>query len=129
MSQNTLFQLSGQVVYGQQIGQTIGFPTANIRLDNVDIPLNGVFAIQLTGIKDCPINGVANVGNRPTLNGQDKNVEVHLFNFSEDIYHRQVSVDFLHKIREEKKFDSLPSLKRQIQKDCAQAKKFFQKPH
>ena len=124
MSINTLFTLSGQVVRGQQLGRTIGFPTANIQADELDIP-TGVFAVQLIGINELPINGVANVGTRPTVDGILKNVEVHLFNFNQDIYFKQVRINFLHKIRNEQKFDGLTTLQQQIQQDCNVAQQFF----
>lgn len=125
MSVNALFEIKGQVVYGQQLGRTLGFPTANIPANDIDIP-TGVFAVQVSGISELPINGVANVGMRPTVDGEFKNVEVHLFDFKKDIYLKQILVRFLHKIREEQKFDGLPALQCQIEKDCESAWQFLQ---
>lgn len=121
------YRMSGRVAHGDKRGRTIGFPTANIHLHRCKVPLNGVFAVQLFGIKGEPIQGVANVGVRPTVDGSTAILEVHLFDFSAEIYGEHVQVHFLHKIRNEQRFDSLEALKQQITDDCQQARLFFQR--
>jgi riboflavin kinase/FMN adenylyltransferase len=119
------FRMSGRVAHGDKRGRTIGFPTANIHLHRCRVPLNGVFAVQLFGVDGEPIDGVANVGVRPTIGGDEALLEVHLFDFNREIYGAHVQVHFLKKIREEQKFDGLDALMKQIQLDCEQAKLFF----
>jgi riboflavin kinase/FMN adenylyltransferase len=119
------YRMSGRVAHGDKRGRTIGFPTANIHLHRKNSPLNGVFAIQMFGIKGEPVKGVANVGVRPTVDGKKAVLEVHLFDFSADIYGQHVQVNFLFKVRDEQRFNSLEELKLQIEKDCDAAKRFF----
>ena len=109
--------IQGRVARGQQMGRTIGFPTANVPLWRLSTPLSGVFAVRVHGLATGALVGVANLGTRPTVKGSHKLLEVHLFDFDEEIYGRHVSVEFVHKIRGEKKFDSLDALKAQIGRD------------
>ena len=112
------FKLSGKVLKGKQLGRQIGAPTANIALKRVKSPLHGVYAVRVTGagLKNAP--GVANVGVRPTVNdGMFANLEVHLFDFARDIYGERLEVEFMTKLRDEKKFDSLDALKAAIALD------------
>ena len=117
--------MMGRVAHGQKKGRTIGFPTANIRLHRDVSPLFGVFAVQLRGIQEKPLAGVANLGLRPTVDGKFPLLEVHLFDFSADIYGHLVQVDFLQFIRAEKRFDSFQQLKQQISHDCDKAREYF----
>lgn len=119
------FWMSGRVAHGDKRGRTIGFPTANIYLHRTAVPVDGVFAVELRGIDNTPIHGVANVGTRPTVGGTRALLEVHLFDFDRDIYGRHVQVSFLKKLRAERKFESFQILKRQIQLDAEQARAFF----
>lgn len=119
------YRMSGRVAHGDKRGRTIGFPTANIHLHRKNSPVNGVFAIQMFGIKGEPVKGVANVGVRPTVDGKKAVLEVHLFDFSADIYGQHVQVHFLYKVRDEQRFNSLEELKLQIEKDCVAAQRFF----
>jgi riboflavin kinase/FMN adenylyltransferase len=119
------FRLSGRVSHGDKRGRKMGFPTANIHLHRHKVPLSGVYAIQLFGIEDEPIQGVANIGVRPTVGAEKALLEVHLFDFKREIYGEHVQVHFLHKIRDEHKFDGLDNLIKQIQLDCEQARLFF----
>ena len=119
------YRMSGRVAHGDKRGRTIGFPTANIFLHRKAIPLRGVFVIQLYGIAGEPVPGVANLGTRPTVDGMRTLLEVHLFNFDRDIYGCHVHVDFLLKLRDEKRFDSFDKLKEQILVDVDKAKAFF----
>lgn len=111
-------EISGKVVKGKQIGRTIGFPTANIDYDKEQLLLgNGVYDVEIS-IKGNKYSGIANIGVKPTVK-EDKlvEIEVHIINFSEDIYGEEVVVRFIKKIREEMKFTSLNELKDQIKKD------------
>ncbi len=119
------YMLSGRVVYGQQRGRTIGFPTANIFLHRHKSPLHGVFAVQVYGIEQHPLKGIANLGMRPTVNGSHLLLEVHLFDFKQTIYGKYVEVEFINKIRDERKFTDLEQLKQQIEQDAHVARKIF----
>ena len=119
------YWMSGRVAHGDKRGRTIGFPTANIFMHRNAVPVDGVFAVEMCGIDDRPIAGVANVGTRPTVDGSRALLEVHLFDFDRDIYGRHVQVSFLKKLRPERKFESFELLKRQIELDAEQARAFF----
>ncbi len=119
------YRMCGRVAHGHKRGRQIGFPTANIHLHRKVSPLEGVFAVEMFGITGEPVSGVANVGTRPTINGTRSLLEVHLFDFSEEIYGRHVMVDFLHKIRDERRFDTFEQLRQQIEQDVVAARQFF----
>ncbi len=119
------YRMSGRIAHGDRLGRTLGFPTANIHLHRKATPLRGVFAVELYGIRGEPLPGVANLGSRPTAGGLRTLLEVHLFDFGDDIYGAHVHVEFLHKLRDERRFDSLTALKQQIQCDAAQARAFL----
>ncbi|MCK8043622.1 bifunctional riboflavin kinase/FAD synthetase [Shewanella sp. 1CM18E] len=116
------FTLSGRVAHGQKIGRTIGFPTANIALKRKVTPVRGVFAVKLYWDNSDIYEGVANVGFRPTVNGQVCQLEVHLFDFDGDLYGKAVEVELVAKIRDEQPFGSLDALKKQILDDANRAK-------
>lgn len=118
------YSVCGRVVHGSKRGRTLGFPTANIKIARKNIPLTGVYAVTMTGIGEQQISGVANVGTRPTV-GSEKKVllEIHLFDFDQQIYRHYVEVHFKQKIRDEVHFDSLDKLKTQIANDIIIAKK------
>lgn len=118
------YRICGRVAHGAKRGRTIGFPTANIKLHRHATPLSGVYAVTMS-IGDQHIDGVANIGKRPTVDGHNLQLEVHLFNFEENIYGKQVCVEFKHKLRDEHRFESFDALKQQIIKDSEQAKAFF----
>ncbi len=119
------YRMCGRVAHGDKRGRDLGFPTANIHLHRMVSPVSGVFAIELFGVTGEPVPGVANVGIRPTVNGTQARLEVHLFDFSRDIYGAHVHVDFLHKIRAEQRFDSLQELVKQIELDVNDARAFL----
>lgn len=119
------FRLSGRVAHGDKRGRQIGFPTANIHLHRTATPVSGVFAVEMFGLPHEPVAGIANVGTRPTVDGTRTLLEVNLFNFSGDIYGCHVQVEFLHKIREERRFVSFDALKAQIERDVVQARGYF----
>ncbi|WP_299793937.1 bifunctional riboflavin kinase/FAD synthetase [uncultured Shewanella sp.] len=116
------FTLCGKVAHGEKIGRTLGFPTANIALKRQVSPVRGVFAVKLYWDNSDTYEGVANVGFRPTVNGQVCQLEVHLFDFDGDLYGRTVEVELVAKIRDEQPFQSLEALKRQINNDADKAK-------
>ena len=115
------YSMSGKVVHGAKRGRELGYPTANVHMRHERPALSGVYAVKLDGLPS-----VANLGVRPTIVGVPKLLlEVHVLDFSADLYGRHVQVEFLHKIRDEMKFDSLDALKTQITKDVAVARSFF----
>ena len=120
------YSICGRVVHGQKRGRTLGYPTANIKLFRKNTPLNGVYAVTVTGIDDIEIKGIANLGTRPTVDGGSKVIlETHLFDFAQEIYGRYVEVHFKKKIRDEMRFPSLAQLKAQIERDVAETMKIF----
>ena len=121
------YRMCGRVARGAQRGRTIGFPTANIYVHRRATPVQGVFAVEMFGLEGEPLAGVANVGARPTVEGTAVLLEIHLFDFAQDIYGRYVQVDFLHRLRDEQRFASLDELKKQIHLDAQQARDFFEK--
>lgn len=115
------FDINGKVVHGDAKGRTIGFPTANVLLKRCIAPVNGVFSARV--IVDGKVyKGVCNIGSRPTVNGKRSQLEVHLFNFSGDLYGQFISVQLHTKLRNEKRFDSFEQLKQQIDVDAQQAR-------
>ena len=122
------YRMCGRVAHGDKRGRTIGFPTANVFLHRQATPVDGVFAVEVFGLDREPVQGVANVGTRPTVDGSRSLLEIHLFDFDADIYGRYIQVDFLHRIREERRFDSFEALKEQIERDREAAIRFFNRP-
>ncbi|TNE58422.1 MAG: bifunctional riboflavin kinase/FAD synthetase [Alphaproteobacteria bacterium] len=122
------WSLQGTVEKGDQRGRTIGFPTANIRLDRLLKPATGVYAVQVEVIEG-PLkgvyDGVANYGNRPTFDKKDTLLEVHLFNFEGDLYGQTIEVSFIDFIRPERKFDGLEALRAQIEADSVTAREII----
>jgi riboflavin kinase/FMN adenylyltransferase len=109
---------SGTVVKGKQLGRTIGFPTANIHIeeDYKLIPKNGVYVVKGTCNEEI-LFGMMNIGTRPTVEGKSQTIEVHFFDFDKDIYNQHITIEIQEFIRDEHKFESLDELKNQIQKD------------
>ncbi|MBI5451185.1 MAG: bifunctional riboflavin kinase/FAD synthetase [Gammaproteobacteria bacterium] len=119
------YRMAGRIVHGDKRGRTLGFPTANLYLHRQVSPLQGVYAVAMFGLDQEPVPGVANIGTRPTVGGQRSLLEVHLLDFSGDIYRRQVQVEFLTKLRDELRFESLAALTAQIAQDVQQAREYF----
>lgn len=115
------FMLSGIVVRGNHLGRKIGFPTANITVLDAQklIPAIGVYAVNVL-VKETRYKGMLNIGVRPTIDGVQKTIEVHIFDFDQDVYGEEVSVEFMKWIRDERKFDSLEALKQQLVQDKKQ---------
>jgi riboflavin kinase/FMN adenylyltransferase len=112
------FFITGTVIRGDQLGRTIGYPTANIVIEEKYklTPLDGIFAVKVkTG--DMVYKGMAYIGSRPTVNGHTHNIEVNIFDFDKEIYNQQIRMEFYNFVRNDMKFDSLDELKEQIRKD------------
>ncbi|MFK8054421.1 MAG: bifunctional riboflavin kinase/FAD synthetase [Woeseiaceae bacterium] len=122
------YALSGRVVHGQQLGRTLGFPTANIRLKRRVSPVQGVFAVRTSQIDGRRYDGVASIGTRPTVNGQGVLLEVFLFDFDGDLYGRYLDVELVGKLRDEEKFSSLDEMTVQMHRDVAAAKAVLARP-
>ena len=123
--------LNGTVVSGRRIGHQLGYPTANLQPDHPDkiIPANGVYAVRVeTGGKT--YGGMLNIGRRPTLdNGDDRSIEVHIFDFDRDIYRESLRLSFVQRIREERKFNSVDELTEQLHRDAGTIRALLQAPH
>ncbi len=118
------YSVGGEVVVGNRIGRTIGFPTSNILIDEAMVtPAHGVYVTYCNYNGTC-YQGVTNVGIKPTIGDNKKNIETHIFNFSKDLYGKNIRVEFLERIRPEIKFDSVENLARQIENDCIAAEQF-----
>lgn len=116
------FVIKGAVLHGQKLGRTIGFATANLALKRKVAPLRGVYAVRITLADGVEHNAVANIGVKPTVGDFRANLEVHIFDFSGDIYGQRVSVRFIAKIRDEQKFAGLDALQAQIKQDAQAAR-------
>ena len=121
------YTITGRVAHGAKLGRTIGFPTANIHLKRLVVPVQGVYAVQVL-IADAIHFGVANIGFRPTVNGTRSQLEVHIFDFKGDLYGKQLQIQVCHKLRDEQKFPSFPALQTQITMDARQARQWFGLP-
>jgi len=117
------YSISGRVVHGEKLGRALGFATANVQLKHNRPPLGGIFAVRVHGIGASPRPGVASLGVRPTVHAAGKPVlEVHLFDFTGDLYGAHLRVEFLAKLRDEEKYADLDTLKAQIARDCVAAR-------
>jgi len=121
------YRMIGRVAHGARLGRTLGFPTANLRLMRRKSPLWGILAVRVHGIDGRPLNGVASLGTRPTVNGVKPLLEVHVFDFQGDLYGRAIEVEFIAKLRDELKFDSVDLMQVQMKVDAAQARDLLSK--
>jgi riboflavin kinase/FMN adenylyltransferase len=120
------YSISGRVIHGRKLGRELGFATANVQLKHNRPPLTGIYAAKVHGVGAVARPAVASLGVRPTITASGRAVlEVHLFDFSGDLYAAHVRVEFLHKIRDEEKYPDLETLKAQIARDCEVAKSFL----
>ena len=112
------YSVSGKVIEGKKIGRTLSFPTANLKIDESYklIPKNGVYVVS-SFIDNEIVYGMMNIGNNPTVEGTSENIEVHFFNFNQDLYNSEITIQFISRIRDEQKFKSLALLKTQLEKD------------
>lgn len=117
--------IMGRVVYGRQLGRQLGVPTANIRLQRYKAALEGVYCVTVEGVGDQALPGIANIGVRPTVDGKEPLLEVHVFDYAGNLYNQLLSVTFKHKLRDERTFESIELLKTQIERDLNQARDWF----
>jgi riboflavin kinase/FMN adenylyltransferase len=115
--------MSGRVIPGQQLGRTLGFPTANLRTGRRVCPVDGIFAVRVRGIGATPLAGVASLGTRPTVAGREPLLEVHVFDFAGDLYGRRLRVEFVARLRGEARFPDLDALREQMERDAAEARR------
>jgi riboflavin kinase/FMN adenylyltransferase len=121
------YRMMGRVVHGRRLGRALGFPTANLRLMRRKPPVWGISAVWVHGIESRPLPGVASLGTRPTVNGTEPLLEAHVFDFSGDLYGRAIEVEFVAKLRDEVKFDSLDAMMVQMNVDGAYAREILSK--
>jgi riboflavin kinase/FMN adenylyltransferase len=119
------YSMRGRVVHGQRLGRDLGFPTANLRIERRRTPLQGIFAVRVHGIGTTPLQAVASLGTRPTVGGVHTLLEVHVFDFSADLYGREIEVEFVQKLRDEEHFPTLDALVAQIHRDAAEARRIL----
>lgn len=119
------YSMTGRVVQGNRLGRSLGFPTANLQIERRRTPVHGIFAVRVHGAADAVLPGVASLGTRPTVDGEHTLLEAHVFDFSGDLYGREIEVEFVAKLREEERFPSLDALVAQMHKDAAQARQIL----
>ena len=120
------YAISGHVVHGKKLGRTIGFPTLNLRVAHKRPALSGIFVVQVHGLADRPLPGVASLGVRPTIEDAGRVLlETYVFDYAQDAYGKVVRVEFLKKLRDEEKFVDLPTLTAAIERDADDARAFF----
>lgn len=116
------YAMSGRVMEGRRLGRTLGFPTVNLRPGRRVLPVQGVFAVIVHGDGLRPWPAVANLGTRPTVEGTEALLEAHLFDFDGDLYGRHITIEFVARLRDERRFESVESLKAQMRYDAIQAR-------
>ena len=116
------YSMSGRVVRGDQLGRQLGFPTANLRVGRHKPPLRGVYAVRIRGLGQVRA-GMASLGTRPTVDGTEMRLEVHIFDFDEDVYGRHIRVEFAHRLRTEKRFDNVELMTEQLHRDGRTARR------
>ena len=120
------YRISGHVIHGQKLGRTLGFPTLNLRLPHRRPALSGIFVVQVHGLAEAPLPGVASLGVRPTVDDSGRVLlETHVFEYARACYGKLVQVEFLQKLRDEEKYVDLPTLTAAIERDAVQARAYF----
>jgi riboflavin kinase / FMN adenylyltransferase len=123
------YEMRGRVVYGQQLGRRLGYPTANIRMRRRKLPFTGIFAVRVRGTdpanRHAPRAGVASLGFRPTIGGTEPLLEAHVFDYDGSLYGRELDVEFVAKIRDEEKFADLDALVQRMHLDAAEARRLL----
>lgn len=120
------YAMSGHVIHGKKLGRTIGFPTLNLRVGHKHPALSGIYIVQVHGLADDALPGVASIGIRPTVDDSGRVLlETHLFDYSQQCYGRLIRVEFLKKLRDEEKYIDLPTLTHAIERDAVQARTYF----
>ena len=114
------------MVHGQKLGRSLGFPTLNLRISHKKPAVSGIFVVQVHGLTEKPLPAVASIGVRPTVDDSGRVLlEVHIFDYHASVYGKLVRVEFMKKLRDEARFDSLDALKDAIAQDCIDARHFF----
>jgi riboflavin kinase/FMN adenylyltransferase len=119
------YRMSGKVIEGEHLGRELGFPTANVNLRRRQSAVMGIFAVRVSGLGDDALNAVASVGTRPTFGGTKPILEVHIFDFDENIYGKYIHIDFVARLRSELKFDAVKDLVEQMHRDAASAREIL----
>lgn len=124
-----VYSMRGRVVRGEQLGRRLGYPTANIRMRRLKLPLSGIFAVRVRGVDaentHTARDAVASLGVRPTVDGTVPLLEVHVFDWDGSLYGRELDVEFVAKIRDEEKFENLDALVQQMHRDAAEARRLL----
>jgi riboflavin kinase / FMN adenylyltransferase len=119
------WSMRGRVRPGKRLGRDLGFPTANLPLERRRAPVAGIFAVRVHGVGSAALPGVASLGTRPTVAGDEALLEAHLFDFCEDLYGREIEVEFVAKLRDEARFATLEALTAQMRRDAAEARRIL----
>ncbi|HUL48079.1 MAG TPA: bifunctional riboflavin kinase/FAD synthetase [Steroidobacteraceae bacterium] len=119
------YSMRGRVIGGRRLGRDLGFPTANLALGRRRAPVAGIFAVQVHGVAGAALPGVASLGTRPTIGGGEALLEAHVFDFDDDLYGREIEVEFAAKLRDEQRFATLEALTAQMQRDAADARRIL----
>jgi len=119
------YSMRGRVIAGQRLGRDLGFPTANLALGRRRAPVAGIFAVQVRGAASAALPGVASLGTRPTIGGTEALLEAHVFDFRDDLYGREIEVEFAAKLRDEQRFATLEALTAQMHRDAADARRIL----
>jgi riboflavin kinase/FMN adenylyltransferase len=115
------YSMSGRVIRGDQLGRKLGYPTANMRVHRQKSPLKGVYAVRVSGLGEVR-DAMASLGTRPTVDGREMRLEVHIFDFDEDIYGSHLRVEFVARLRDEQRFDSVELMAEQLARDARSAR-------
>jgi riboflavin kinase / FMN adenylyltransferase len=121
------YSIAGRVVYGKQLGRTLGYPTANLRFAGKTPALRGIYATWVHGVGRAPWPSVSSFGTRPTVDGKEPLLEAHLFDFDGDLYGKLIEIEFVARLRDEEKFPDLPTLVAQMDRDAIQARRIMTK--
>ena len=127
MTDRAPYRITGRVVRGQQLGRTLGYPTANLRLTRGRVPLSGIFAVRAE-LAGASYPAVASLGTRPTVGGVEPLLETHLFDYAGDLYGQHLGVEFVAKLRDEARFATLDALVVQMHADAARARQILSLP-
>lgn len=119
------YRMSGRVNYGKRVGRRLGYPTANVNLDRKQSAVMGIFAVRVSGDDWGPLDAVASVGTRPTFGGEKPLLEVHIFDFDQEIYGEYIHVDFIARLRSEEKFPEIDMLIEQMDRDSEKAREIL----
>ncbi len=119
------YRMSGKVILGERVGRQLGYPTANVNLNRKQSAVMGIFAVRVSGADWGPLDAVASIGTRPTFGTNNPLLEVHIFDFDQDIYGEYIHVDFVARLRSEEKFDGVDELVEQMHRDSAMAREIL----